>query len=155
MIHCATLGPPVASTDREQAATALIPAHLQISSKKAQVQFSTTVTNFKQDVLQIAAFKKTNFSCSCWQKICIHTKAGHALLRVEIKYCTTGVHKPCGTKFCMVTPNICKSSVWSLDHVTILALTILRWLNRFLENLLTSDLPINNKFFWDSLDHWN
>lgn len=35
------------------------------------------------------------------------------------------------TKFCMVAPNTCGSSVWNLLHVTQLASRILRWLLEF------------------------
>jgi hypothetical protein len=51
------------------------------------------------------------------------------------------------TKFFMVVPNICESSVWNLLHVTLLVSQLLRWL--LLKNLwpLTYTIPctVNNQ----------
>jgi hypothetical protein len=46
--------------------------------------------------------------------------------------CTVpGRHVAWATKFCMLAPNICWSSVWTLLHVTLLAPIISRWLIDF------------------------
>jgi hypothetical protein len=48
------------------------------------------------------------------------------------------------TKFWLVAPNICGSSVCNLLHVALLVLKIFRWIIRFLENLYY--LPDNTLF---------
>lgn len=41
--------------------------------------------------------------------------------------CSTGVHKSQVNTFCMVTPNVYRSLVWKLLHVTLLAPRIFEW----------------------------
>jgi len=70
--------------------------------------------------------------------------AGHA---------TTAVYKSrspgrMATKYCTMAPNICGSSVWTILHVALLALRILRWLLDFWEvcaPLLYQQMMIQNK----------
>ena len=56
----------------------------------------------------------------------------------------------CGDwNFVTVAPNICRSSVWNLLHVTLPAPRILWWLLRFLENLWAPPLNLyNNLRYW-------
>ena len=68
-------------------------------------------------------------------------------MRSGLKQITAGMHRHGhedmqATKFCMVAPNIQRSSVWKSPYITVLVSRILRLILLFLYNLCAPALQI-------------